>query len=336
MRAVTLILILGLSFGSMAGTDGELIARWRVVADSLESNIPEGQVKISGKVYQEFYDMVEGRYQKIPVPNAKISNISRTSSTLSDANGNYEFTITDKDTSIYMLKYGWSEVVIYSYKFKSQHHATIDFMPVAVGEMIDITEKPVIYAYSDVDTTLEIGVKQVGEMTFTYPKLNDLWNVQTNTKGDLKVDGRSYPYLFWEAERPTVAFYKKDYVIPGRVVNKEDVITFLEASLTEMGLTSREKTDFITYWGPRMIQNDRSFIQFLVDDQVAPVIGDLEISPKPNNVRRVFVNFIDAEKFNLFAIYATEAQSFQPMERDGITVLEWGGTELKMFGNEAN
>jgi len=306
----------------------EWVPRYQIISDVFDGSIPEGKVLVKGRVYREEY--AGDKTDTIPIIHGKISNLGQTSSCLSSNAGTYEFTITEADSVIYFYKYTYEEVVTSAYDFKSQHLVTIDFFPAYQEDRYMVpTEKPVIYVYSEESTNVQMGIDQVGEMTFTYPTLDSTWNFIAGKEGSLKMtDGRSYPYLFWEAERELKGFIRNQYVIPGEIVERARVIEFLETSLASLGLNDREKTDFITYWGPRMEANESSFVQFIVDDDVTPVIGALNITPKPNSIRRVFIQFIDAEKFNLFSIYALQKQSFPSFERKGLTVVEWGGSEL--------
>jgi hypothetical protein len=307
---------------------GESVPTYQIMSDKFDSSIPEGKVLIKGLTYTTVYRGNEN--DTIPIVHGKISNLGQTTSCLSSETGRYEFTITEADSVIYFYKYTYEEVVISPYNFKSQHVVTIDFFPRYQQDGFSIpTEKPVIYVYSDESTNVKIGVDQIGEMTFTYPKLDSTWNFTAGKDGSLIMkNGTTHPYLFWEADRDLGGFQRNQYVIPGEIIEKERIVTFLEKSLTSLGLNDREKTDFITYWGPRMQANESSFVQFTIDNNVAPVIGSLNISPKPNSIRRVFVQFIDADKFNLYSIYVIEKQTFSSFERKGLTVVEWGGSEL--------
>ncbi|MBL4705722.1 MAG: hypothetical protein JKY54_14450, partial [Flavobacteriales bacterium] len=236
--------------------------------------------------------------------------------------------ISATDSVIYLYKYRYEEVVISAYDFKSQHVVTIDFFPGHSEKMI-LTEKPVIYVYSPDEVAVKVKVDQIGEMTFTYPKLEESWKFTADTSGEITMnDGNKYPYLFWEANRSELGATVNNHIIPGEIVAKKDIVHFLETSLLALGLTAKEKTDFITYWGPRMQTFNNTFIQFTIDDEVGPLIGALQVDPKPDSFRRVFVRFMDANEINLFAIYTLQKQSFTSFKREGLTVVEWGGSEI--------
>ncbi len=317
-------IILGLS--SIAGTlkDGEWIPRYRIVKDSLNPAIPNGEVWITGQVYEEVYDPVTGKNMKSPVPRAKISTIDQRVSCLSDNNGNYSFKVTPKDTSIYMFKSSMEEVVIYRHEFKNQHHLIIDFMPIPAGEMI-ITEKPVIYCYADNPQKVSIKLDPMGEFAFTYPEYHEGWEFTVSGNQLVFNDSASYPYLFWEAERNSASFHMNGDLIPGEYVQQDNVTAFLTKKLNDLGLNAKEKTDFITYWGPRITRHKEVFVQFLIDEDVASEIGDMHIEPTPHSILRVFMTFCNADEIGY---YPTQEQLFEPITRKGLTVVEWGGSEV--------
>ena len=77
---------------------------------------------------------------------------------------------------------------------------------------------------------------------------------------------------------------------------------------------------FILYIIPIIIK-----CRFFIDDNCS-VIGELNITPKPDNFRRIYVLFqadaiIDTD-FN------PKPLNVNPLHRSGFTVLEWGGSEL--------
>jgi hypothetical protein len=88
-----------------------------------------------------------------------------------------------------------------------------------------------------------------------------------------------------------------------------------------MGLTPREYNDFITYWVPRMKDNNYNLISFSDEQYQASAI--LDIDPKPDSLLRIFMLWKPLEKQ-----FDIEEQSLVPFVRNGFTVVEWGGAEL--------
>ena len=89
-----------------------------------------------------------------------------------------------------------------------------------------------------------------------------------------------------------------------------------------MGLTPREYNEFIVYWLPKMQNNEYNLISFQNEEYTDNV--RLDISPKPDSTLRVFMAYkaLD-EKIEV------EPQEFEPFERKGFTVVEWGGAQVK-------
>lgn len=131
-----------------------------------------------------------------------------------------------------------------------------------------------------------------------------------------------YPYLFWDGlhKREISGKIKES----GFVIEGKNSLAFLEEKLTEIGLNRKEITDFITYWGPRMQGNSYNFIHFLGTDEYAAEIAEIEISPKPDNLFRLYMYFSPIE-----APIKVKDQLLPKLKsRKGLTVVEWGGSEL--------
>ena len=182
-----------------------------------------------------------------------------------------------------------------------------------------VEEKPVIYLYPEAEQEIEVELDYAGELTCTYPEYQDGWHVVAQPDGTLvdNVTGKEYSYLFWEGKSDVEYDLSKGYVIPG-----EDTAEFLEMKLNELGLNRKEANEFIVYWLPRMQENTYNLITF--QDEVYKNVAKLEIIPKPDSVLRVFMVYkaLD-EKIEI------EEPVLESFERNGFTVVEWGGTEIK-------
>lgn len=293
---------------------------YQVKKDTFNHLVPEGKTRVYGTV------LFNGK----PVANARVSSLDHKRAAITDKEGKYNFLILSSDTSLYVYKPGKEEIVIDSYHFKSKHKVEIEFyltysitVPVA---------KPVIYLYSNMNQKVSMRLNVKGEITYTYPQYNNQWIVTTSKKG-LKHKGTTYPYLFWEGESNTLNFVRNSKnKLEGFKVNSDSVTSFLENSLTRLGFNQKEKTDFITFWTPK-IQKKKGeyFIQFLIDEDYKQYVAELEISPKPNSIRRVYMlySFIDSQ--NKIEIY--DQQELFGFKRERLTVFEWGGSEIKKIKN---
>lgn len=108
----------------------------------------------------------------------------------------------------------------------------------------------------------------------------------------------------------------------GFCVKGEETAVFLEDALAKLGLNRREANEFIVYWLPLMEQNEYNIISFQTD--IYTEAAQLKVNPAPDTLIRVFMAWQASET----AVDLPEQELTAP-ERNGFTVVEWGGTELK-------
>lgn len=181
-------------------------------------------------------------------------------------------------------------------------------------------DKPVIYLYPQESSDFEITVEPKGEMAFTYPKYQGNWTGTMHPNGNLDIDGESYRYLFWESKQKTDAL--NPATTEGFVVDQKNIVSFLESKLKAVGFTASERADFITFWGPKMQQNEQVFVTFHQDTE-CDRFAKLNISPKPDNLHRFYMSW---GKYTGNAI--PEPQQLSRFNRTGFTAIEWGGQEI--------
>lgn len=179
------------------------------------------------------------------------------------------------------------------------------------------TLKPVIYLYPEETKTLDIQLSIDGRQPFYYPKYENGWNVTAQPNGKLEINGESFRYLFWEAIQAGHLESLSDS--KGFVVESSNALQFLEEKLTQVGFTSEEKADFITFWGPQIAQNEKSFVRFEWNE-TCDKFAKLSIDPKPDHVNRLYI-FIAPTKSNIEPV----PQILPEINRSGFSVLEWGG-----------
>lgn len=191
-------------------------------------------------------------------------------------------------------------------------------------------KKPVIYIYSDEDNTpVDVSVELTDEVIgCVYPqndnKLGEKsasWSVIANKDGTLKdtESGRELYSLYWESNRPVDKNYniKTGYCIPG-----SDTGEFLYHMLEMQGLTDKEAEEFIIYWLPQMQNNKYNIISFDTTDYTKE--AKLNISEDVDTLIRVNMTFKASDE-----PVELEPETYEPIERTGFTVVEWGGTEIK-------
>ena len=181
------------------------------------------------------------------------------------------------------------------------------------------SKKPVIYLYPENTTEVDVKVNLDGKFTATYPKYNDGWKVVAEPDGTLHAldNKNSYYCLFWEG----VVNYTPNFST-GFVVKGSETETFLEEALTKLGLNDRERNEFIIYWLPYMQDNAYNLISFQNENYTN--YATLDISPKPDTVIRVMMAWKPLKES-----ITIQPQKLDSVEREGFTVVEWGGTEYK-------
>jgi hypothetical protein len=183
--------------------------------------------------------------------------------------------------------------------------------------------KPVMYFYPEETTKISVDVKPQGSFTFTYPNIDTGWNFTCDPNGTLTRGEESYRYLFWESQQSTSTSLidRKQ----GTVISGSKTVAYLEEQMTAFGMTSEERADLITYWGPLM-QNKTNVYIYLLFNEECDAFASLKISPEPSEIARFYVIWTEVpDNYNLML----ESQSIPKMQRDGFTVLEWGGAEVE-------
>lgn len=221
----------------------------------------------------------------------------------------------------YTLKY--KEIFIPKIELKGGYRITIA-LNFKLNQRENMTvKKPVIYLYPEIETFVNVQVKPVGEMSFSYPDYSNGWNILAQTNGELTLNDKQYNYLFWEAEQD---FYLNEFNFStGSIVKKESTIDFLEEKLSQFGMNSKEQADFITFWGPQLMQNESNLIHFVINKD-ADKFAELIIEPKPTAIYRIYIVFTDPKNVEFTDLLE---QTLPSMNRNGFIVLEWGGIELK-------
>ncbi len=178
--------------------------------------------------------------------------------------------------------------------------------------------KPVIYLYPEEETEVSVQVdfNDGSELTCTYPEYNNGWRVTAEPDGTLfDESGNEYYCLYWESTQGERLRMNEGFCVSGT-----ETADFLREKLMYMGLTAREANEFIIYWLPIMEKNPYNVVTFHTDSYTDAV--PLSVSPAPDSVIRVFMTFYASET----EIEIAE-QDLPQYNRDGFTVVEWGGSE---------
>ena len=183
----------------------------------------------------------------------------------------------------------------------------------------NVTYKPLIYIYPEEETEVTIKLGKPELLTTTYPKYKNEWKVIAKPNGDLiDENGITYYGLYWEGLNNIKTNFKD-----GFVVEKEKLIPFLEEKLTILGLNEKERNEFIIYWLPLLEKNQYNLIRF-EEEEIINQEMPLEINPKPESIIRVLMEYKPInKKINI------SKQELKSPNREGYTIIEWGGTFIK-------
>ena len=177
--------------------------------------------------------------------------------------------------------------------------------------------KPVIYLYPEEKTKVSVNLNLDGRLTCTYPTYENGWTVTAMPDGTLIDDkGQTYNYLYWEGETHAQYDLSRGFCVKGK-----DTAAFLEDALAQLGLNRKETNEFIVYWLPLMQNNPYNLISFQTDRYTDA--AKLKVHPAPDTLIRVFMAWQASDVY-----IELPAQELLAPEREGFTVMEWGGTEI--------
>lgn len=205
--------------------------------------------------------------------------------------------------------------------------------------------KPVIYLYPTEPTEVKTSFIRPVEFSTVMPNYLANWDVMAYPDGriqDLQPQltdcndinnkeigleyaklaclANEYPYLYWSGQ-----IFGETYEKPekGWIVKNNELGNFLNEKLFELGLTEKEKSDMISYWLPELQRKNAPYyrLSFLQTKELNKLIP-MKISPRPNSVLRIF---LDWEPLLNKPDRIIEPQTFFGFQRNGFTLVEWGG-----------
>lgn len=186
------------------------------------------------------------------------------------------------------------------------------------GGIIDY--KPIIYLYPEQELKLSLKLGKPDNITCSYPKYNNGWNIIAKPNGtliDVETERELYS-LYWEGIHSEPINLEEGFIVKGC-----DIIEFLEEKLKILGLNERETEEFIIYWLPILQENKYNYIRFATLDEINNNMP-LQFSIEPDTLIRVLMQYKSLEEY----IEVKEQKLVTP-ERKGFVAVEWGGTEIK-------
>ena len=188
------------------------------------------------------------------------------------------------------------------------------------GETKDIScggiAKPVLYLYPKKDTKVTITFDHPEYLETTYPKFTGKWEVKAKSNGDLYDKNNKYYYaLYWDEKKVHTVDFSTGYY-----VEKKDAINFLEKKLKYIGLSEKERNEFIMYWLPVLEKNEKSLVYFELT-QERESYNKINISPRPDSLLRLVIHIKKVDNY-----VDIPSQSLTKFQRKGFVAVEWGGT----------
>lgn len=186
--------------------------------------------------------------------------------------------------------------------------------------------KPVIYVYDKYNRDNEVTLITKGQFTFLDPYFNQKmwWNFQTHD-GKVIVEGQSFDYLRYKVTVKNYSYNTQWWIIDGIQAKK-----FFTDKLTVMGLTSKEKNDFLDYRVSKYEVGKQYFVSFKFNEQLDPYV-QLQFKIKPNAQFRVLMETTELNNdtlpiFQKWALAYSDDTLLKTFKRSGeLDVLEWWG-----------
>ena len=176
--------------------------------------------------------------------------------------------------------------------------------------------KPILYLYPEKQENVTVTFDNSEVLETTYPKYNGKWEVTANTDGSLyDKDGKYYYALYWDEQKVHPVDFKE-----GFYVTKNNAIKFLEEKLEYIGLSPKEKNEFIMYWLPILEKNKKSLVYFELTEE-RNSYSKINITPKPDSMLRLVIHIKKVDKKT-----SIKEQKLTKFTRTGFTAVEWGGT----------
>ncbi|HRN96460.1 MAG TPA: hypothetical protein PLD54_03375, partial [Candidatus Levybacteria bacterium] len=182
--------------------------------------------------------------------------------------------------------------------------------------------KPVLYFYPLIATFVDVKLDVPGKVIVSdphYPEDTGWKNVRAFPNGVLHYNNTTYHYLFYETEVTKPSKPTNGVFIP--MTELEPKLSLL---LTQFGLNDFEKGEFLEYWIPELQKLDSPYIFFSVlNDQQKQEVDKVDITPSPDTFIHVLAYFKGIQ-----VPYSVEPLPIPKTipERNGFTVVEWGGT----------
>jgi hypothetical protein len=176
--------------------------------------------------------------------------------------------------------------------------------------------KPVIYLYPQLKQ--QVSVKVGARVVNSIPTYGDGWKgVTAFPDGSLSYQGKVYDSLFWDG----YGYGSYPQITSGTIVKTADASNTIVRQLASQGLNAKEASDFLNYWQPKISEIKQPYIRLTwFNTAQMNNLAPLQISPQPQTLIRVFLDFKGVDK-----PYSLQPQALKSLDRHGFTAVEWGG-----------
>ena len=278
MKSILALFLLHIAFISYSGQTPEYVPQVM-----LKSSVKNSKLQTNEAVYVFEFNVYDEKTSESIIMYS-IDDINGTQK-LDDQN---QISLKSSSGShIFQFYYNdqYEEVYTDSLIIKSQFVNTYE-VRLESSEFPVIVDKPVIYLYPEKETHFSVSIQPKGKMAFTYPTYNDSWEGNAQPNGDITIGNETFNYLFWEAEQKiTTEILDQN---KGSIIEGSNAVEFLTKQLNSFGLNSKEKADFITYWGPKIAKNEFNYVYFVLNNE-ADYFAELAITPSPDNIYRLYI-----------------------------------------------
>lgn len=244
-----------------------------------------------------------------------------------DKTGHFSFSVEPGNyTFQFYVSEEYEELTSGKLSISAQNEATYHLNLKEINEGYqNVVEKPVDYVYAPAGTTFELIVVPKGEFLTTYPLYSAGWKGKTLENGCVEIDAKKYPYLFWDAQLETNSS-NFDWQNSSCVAGK-DALVYLERMCAIFGFNATERTDFITYWGPRLAQNSISEVIWIQNDNANMFA---HVKCEGFTISRIYMVFREVETETVRTLEAKKQNIYMPIQRTEKCIVEWGGLEMKL------
>lgn len=189
----------------------------------------------------------------------------------------------------------------------------LDWIKLAIGINC---YKPNIYIYPEEAMDVAVQFKAPQSLIKMIPDYTGIWDVHVDVDGRIYTEeGYAYDYLFYECETNPNLFETEE----GFLIHAESRLEQFEDILNKYGFNQQEISDFTEFWCMKL-EEGKDYVMYPQMTELVDNAMEIDISPKPDTCVRMW--FVFEEYAGNMTV---ETPQIEKIEREGYTVIEWGG-----------